>query len=107
MAARITGDVLDSYVLCKYKGYLKLLGQLGAKSDYETLLAAIRSEVRLNAIDKLRIQNQGSRVVSDVLLTTSALERGAPFLLDATMEDDLLSFSFEGLKKVPGASKLG
>ncbi len=54
MATRITTDALDSYVLCKYKGYLKLTGQQGTTSEYETLLTAIRSEVKRTVASELR-----------------------------------------------------
>jgi hypothetical protein len=73
MEARITRDVLESYVFCKYKGYLKLVGQQGNKSDYENLLTAIRSAVRLDAIDKIRVRNEKYQVESNIVLTTSAL----------------------------------
>jgi predicted RecB family nuclease len=35
------------------------------------------------------------------------LKQGASFLLDATLDDDLVSMTFDGLKKVDGPSKLG
>jgi hypothetical protein len=35
MATKITRDVLESYLNCKYKGHLKLVGQVGTKTDYE------------------------------------------------------------------------
>jgi predicted RecB family nuclease len=107
MAARITRNVLDCYVCCRYKGYLKLIGQQGTTSDYETLLTTIRDEVRLRAIDKIHAQTREDHVISNIVLTTSALERGAPFVLDAIIEDDLISLPVDGLKKVPGVSKLG
>jgi hypothetical protein len=46
MEAKITRDVLESYLNCKYKGHLKLTGQRGVKCDYETLLMERRAEVR-------------------------------------------------------------
>lgn len=107
MEARITKDVLESYLFCKYKSYLKLMGQHGNKSDYETLLTEIRSEVRLNAIDKIRFQNQENQVVSNITLSTSALEQEPAFILEAVLEDDHISLSIDGVKKVSGASKLG
>jgi predicted RecB family nuclease len=107
MEARITRDVLESFVFCKSKGYLKLTGQQGGKSDYEGLLAAIRSEVRLNAVDKIRDQNHENQLVSNIALTTSALAQGPLFVLDAIVEDDLVSLALDGLKRVPGVSKLG
>jgi hypothetical protein len=33
MATKITGDILESYLNCKYKAHLKLSDQQGIKSD--------------------------------------------------------------------------
>lgn len=107
MAAKITRDILESYLPCKYKSYLKLTGQQGTKSDYETLLTEMRAEVRLAAIDKILARHPGEEIPRNIPLTTSALKKGASFILDATLEDDLVSLHFDGLKKVDGPSKLG
>lgn len=106
MSARITRDVLESYVLCKYKSHLKLTEQQGTKSDYESLYKVMSGKIRLKAIDKILAQHQ-ENVVSSILLTTSALKRGSLFILDATIEDDLICLCFDGLKKVSGPSELG
>src|SRR6266498_6052434 len=107
MAAKITRDVLESYAYCKYKSYLKLTGQHGAKLDYETLRTVFRSEVRLRVIKKIVGQHQEHQVVRDSPLTTAVLKRRPLFVLETTVEDDLLSLSFDGLKRVPGPSNLG
>src|SRR3989442_10607664 len=107
MVAKITRDGLESYVFCQYKSYLKLTGQHGAKSDYETLFTAFRSEVRLKAINRIIDQHQEHQVVRNPPLTTAVLKRGPLFVLEPTLEDDLISLSFDGLKRVPGPSKLG
>ena len=107
MAAKITRDILESYLHCKLKGYLKLTGQQGTKSDYETLLTEMRAGVRLAAIDKILTLHPGEVITRNIPLTTSALKQGGSYLLDATLEDDLVSLAFAGLKKVDGPSKLG
>lgn len=107
MAAKITRDILESYLHCKYKGHLKLTGQQGTKCDYETLLTETRVEVRLAAIDKILARHPGEEILRNVPLTTSALKQGASFILDATLGDALFSLDFDGLKKVDGPSKLG
>src|SRR5262245_12263097 len=56
MISRITRDVLESYLFCRYKGYLKWIGHQGIKSDYEILLANARDEVRLTVIEKTLTQ---------------------------------------------------
>jgi hypothetical protein len=58
MISRITRDVLESYLLCRYKGYLKWNGHQGIKSDYEVLLAGARDEVRLKVIDQILTQHR-------------------------------------------------
>src|SRR5271168_2175231 len=100
MTIKITRDVLESYLNCKYKSHLKLTGEQGTKGDYETLLAETKAEVRLAAVDKLLASRPGEVIPRNLPLTTSALKQGSPFLLDATLEDDHVSLAFDGLKKV-------
>jgi predicted RecB family nuclease len=107
MTTKITRDVLESYLNCQYKGHLKLTGQQGTTSDYETMLHEMRAEVRLAAIDKIHACHSGEEIPRNIPLTLSALKQGASFLLDTTLEDDHVSLHFDGLKKVDGASALG
>jgi predicted RecB family nuclease len=107
MTAKITRDVLESYLNCKTKAHLKLAGQQGSVSDYEALLDASRQKVWRTAIGKILSKHPGGEVARDISLTAAALRAGPSFVLDATLEDDLLSLRFDGLKKVDGPSKLG
>src|SRR5216684_2374574 len=107
MTTKITRDILESYLNCKYKGHLKLTGQQGTKSDYETLLTEMRAEVRLAAIDKILASRPEEAIPRNIPLTTAALKQGPSFILDPTLEDDFFSLAFDGLKKVDGPSKLG
>src|SRR3954452_23445752 len=107
MAARITRDIIESYLNCKYKGHLKLAGQQGARADYETLLSEARSEVRLATIDSILARHAENQVERNVPLSPAALKRGALFVLDATLENEELSLCFDGLKRTDGPSKLG
>jgi predicted RecB family nuclease len=107
MGSKITREVLESYLHCKTKAHLKLAGQQGIVSDYEALLLARRQEVRQQAIAKILAKHPEAEVARGIPLTVPALQSGPPFVLDATLEDDLLSLGFDGLKRVDGASKLG
>src|ERR1051325_6053709 len=107
MAAKITRDILESYLHCKFKGHLKITGQQGTKCDYENLLVEQRAEVRLASIDKILACQDSDEISRNSPFTCAALQLGASFLLDATLEDDLFSLAFDGLKKVEGPSKLG
>jgi predicted RecB family nuclease len=107
MTAKITKDVVESYLHCKYKGHLKLTGQQGTKCDYETLLTEMRAEVRLATLDKILARHPGEGILRNVPLTTPVLRQGVSFILDTILEDDVVSLHFDGLKKVDGPSKLG
>lgn len=109
MEISITSDVLESYVFCKYKSYLKLINQQGDKSDYEKILMSLRNDIKRNAIEKIYDQNQENQVVRNVVITTYLLETGRLFLLDGLVEDkgNYISISFDGLKKISGISNLG
>ncbi|MGE5296271.1 MAG: TM0106 family RecB-like putative nuclease [Solirubrobacterales bacterium] len=107
MAAKVTRDVLESYLDCKTKAHLRLAGQQGSVSDYENLLVVKRQEVRQTAIDKILAKQHEGEVVRDISLTADALRAGPSIVLDTNLEDGLLSVRFDGLKRVDGPSKLG
>jgi predicted RecB family nuclease len=107
MATKITREIVESYLHCKYKGHLKLAGQQDTRPDYELLLAESRNELRCRAIDKIFARHQGEEVARDVVLTASVLKQGAVFILNGTLEDDQVTLAFDGLQRMPGPSKLG
>jgi len=107
MATKITRDMIESFLRCKYKGHLKLAGQQGTRSDYELLQAELRDAVRQQATNKILARHPPQEAEQNLALTPAALKRGAAFLLNATLEDELVSLAFDGLQRVSGPSKLG
>jgi predicted RecB family nuclease len=107
MATKITSDVLESYLHCRFKGHLKLARQQGTKCDFEAMLTELRAEVRLKAIDAIVTRHPGDQVARNVPITIAALKRGSQYILDGTLGDDTLALHLDGLKRVEGASKLG
>jgi predicted RecB family nuclease len=107
MATKITTDCVESYLKCKTKAHLKALGEQGVHSEYELLLAEMKSETRRTMIDWVSSRHAGGAVLQDVSINTTELSRGAAFIFGATIEDDTFCLAFDGLKKAPGESKLG
>ena len=107
MATKITCDVLESYLCCKFEGYLKLAGQQGTKRDFAVMLEESRAEVRLKAIDTIVGRHPEDQVARNIPLTAAGLKRGLRYILDGTWEGDALALRFDGVKRVEGKSKLG
>jgi hypothetical protein len=100
MAKQITREVMESALRCKTKAPLKLADQQGVKSEYEGLLAGYREEVRRKALGKIQAGHRGTEVARNIALTAAALEQSPSFVLDATLEEDSLALTFDGLRKV-------
>src|SRR5208337_3142403 len=98
VATKITREVLEAYLYCKTKAHLKLAGQQGNVSDYQALLVANRQEVSQQAIAKILAAHPEGEVARDIILTAATLRERPSFVLNATLEDDLLSLSFDGLR---------
>jgi predicted RecB family nuclease len=92
---RITRDVIESYLDCHYKAYLKLTGHEQSARDHPRLF--------LDG-DSLHIKDQAAKPVE---LTPSFLSKGASHILDAVFETGLISLHIEGLQRVAGSSAIG
>jgi hypothetical protein len=107
MAEKITRDVLESHLACSYKCHLKLAGQQGSKSNYESWLTDLRVREKAGSIADL-IAHHGERgIIREIPLVVSTLKTGPAVILDGTFENERFSLRFDGLIKVQGPSDLG
>ena len=107
MTERITMAIIESYLNCKLKAYLKLAGQNGIIADYETLLAEASELVKFNASKQMTAKVPENEIERNVSVSRNTLKRGARFIFDGTLNNDQVSATFRGLKRVNGSSKLG
>jgi predicted RecB family nuclease len=107
VGSRITTDVVESYLNCKLKAYLKLNSHQGVRSDFEEFLLQNRREVRKQAISKLVAKASADEIITDVALTAKNLRDGPTLVLDSILDDQPWHIRFDGLKRVDGTSNLG
>jgi predicted RecB family nuclease len=107
VGARIARDIIESYLHCRLKAHLKLAGNQGIRSDYEGFLLQTGRDVRQQVISKIFSKTSRDDVASNIPLTVTSLRAGSSYVLGTILEDDLLSLSFDGLKRVDGHSGLG
>jgi predicted RecB family nuclease len=104
---KITTEVLEGHLNCKFKGHLKLAGEVGTRSDYEAMTTAARAESRTQALAKLVARSGEGAAHKGTTVTVATLRSGPPLLVDAELEDESLSLRFDALKRAPGPSRLG
>src|SRR5579862_3643090 len=107
MATKITRDIIESFLNCKFKGHLKLAGESGTRSDYEAMTATARQASREQALAELVARFGEGDACRGIAVSAATLKRGAPLLADASIEDEDLSLCFDGLKRADGPSRVG
>ncbi len=107
MPTKITRDIIESYLNCKYKGHLKLTGASGTPSDYEAMTTTASASSREQAVARLVARFGDGDGCRGVAVTSAILKQSAPLLADAQLEDDGLSLRLDALMRADGASKLG
>jgi hypothetical protein len=91
---KITTEVLEGHLNCKFKGHLKLAGEVGTRSDYEAMTTAARAESRTQALAKLVARSGEGAAHKGTTVTVATLRSGPPLLVDAELEDESLSLRF-------------
>ncbi len=76
MSGKITSDLLESYLKCRYKGHLKTMGEKGLSHDYEILMKETQARIRQTATARLLARHDGDEVPIRLFLTADLLKRG-------------------------------
>ncbi|MGA2259518.1 MAG: TM0106 family RecB-like putative nuclease, partial [Thermoguttaceae bacterium] len=103
----LTRESLEASLHCSYKAYLRTKGEEGTKTEYEIVLAELRETLARKATERIRAACKPDEVPSGMRVAASVLKQGKPFIFDATVAADLGDLRLDGLKRVPGFSKLG
>jgi hypothetical protein len=107
MVAKISRDLIESHLNCRYKASLKRRGHSGTKVDFETLMSEIQDEVRQAFVAKTILDRPDDFIPNGVEVSVPTLMRGSSYLFNAMLIDDHAELLFDGLQKKAGASKLG
>src|SRR5437588_7333924 len=102
MAARISSQVIECFLKCRYKAALNLIGEVGQESAFERF----ERECQTRALDRAR-QTLATGSVQDVSLSASVLVQGAEVILGAHLDNSEVSIHFDALQRVDGSSQVG
>jgi hypothetical protein len=104
---KISSTVLESFLHCPLKGFLKLNTNVGTLSDFEQMGIDRRANIRRQVFDSLLAKEPAETVNPDRPLTADLLRRGRYLILDVILVDEKFSLNVDGLNRVKGSSALG
>jgi len=107
MSGKLTNEIAESFLDCKYKGYLKFIGMRGEISEFERIRIEDRNFVHNSAIQKFTVRCKDKNILSNFKIAPRALREGPHYFFNAITENDQLLIYFDILEKVPVESKLG
>src|SRR5882724_11788797 len=107
MPTQITRNLIESWLLCKYKAHLKASGYVGTASDYEKLLIERRLLATAVAISRMTALHNSEQIVRGVQLTPEVLKQGRMYFVQTTLDHEDLCLQYDGLMRLKGVSDLG
>jgi predicted RecB family nuclease len=107
MSRKITRDALEGHLRCDLKGHLRYRGEHGVVSEYGQFLEETRNGLRQAARRMVLARFPEAVDAQGAVVDRTQLARGPALILDAVVEDDLLSLRVDALRRMPGPSGLG
>ncbi|QDV42209.1 hypothetical protein Enr13x_20540 [Stieleria neptunia] len=104
---KINNRIIQDNLACKYKSFLKIIGEVGLPHEFELLEVERSRQYRLQATERLlqRLKLESAPAITSA--TTDDLNKGFALIRDCTIDTDQLVFFFDALRRVDGKSRLG
>ena len=96
---KITDEIFEDYLYCKYKSYLRLHNHIGDKTEFEIFQKNMDNIFCSNAMNKLRKGFMESDLLSIPILKKSDLKKNKALILETWIELDEIKSSFHGLRR--------
>jgi hypothetical protein len=84
----ISLQTFESYIRCKYKGYLKLNGQIGIKSDFEIFDEERVAQQKNRYYQKIDSANNSKVQLERKIITKEILSSGFDYLFNGSAISD-------------------
>ena len=105
--ALLTDSVISAFLLCRYKGHLKINGTIGMASDFDRHVAHRDAIYRRRVYSDLLARMPETNVLKSPSINFRTLRQGKLLILDARMTVSDLAASIDAVRRVDGPSLLG
>ena len=100
---KITGDLFNAYISCRYKAHLLPRGEAGTLSDYKVFKLEFQDKLKISAEAALVDRFGPSSTSRKNYLKFADLKDGCPLFLATVVQDEQYAFSYYGLRLTIGA----
>ena len=99
MGTKITTDIIESYLHCRYKGYLKKNGIEGEKTEYEIFQNELKEQHVSSYRKKL---NETANTCYDLakILTPKDFCKGYDYIFNVTIKSNNILLKIDALEKI-------
>lgn len=104
---KITNQLVIAYLNCKYKAHLLTTDIASEPSNYEAFLQSQAEDYTGRAISTLVASENSCPVARSKPILVEELREGAAIVLDVNIENELLAFNIDCIKRAHGESSLG
>jgi hypothetical protein len=94
---KISREVLESYLRCRTKGFLTLIGEPGAETEYETWSHAVATQQKINATANFIAHYREATVREDIAFGTLDATDAPDALLNVRLDTETVSLSVDAL----------
>ena len=98
MTIRINNSMFIDYLKCKYKAYLKIIGETGEKTDYEILQNRLFNEYRESAANLIKSKWMSEKILKDSSLI-QFIENNKKLGINIREVSDEYDVIFDGIMK--------
>ncbi len=95
---QLNNEVIDSFIFCKYKAYLKLNENHGNKSDYELIEKELYKKQRENYLEGIKLSYHSRQIIYGALLIDIKVMRCPMILIDPEVKGDDFLISFDAIE---------
>jgi predicted RecB family nuclease len=104
---KITNEIFESFLNCKYKAHLKATAKIGTLTNFENFSKRLLAENMDVYYKKLSSKYSTKRFWGLSVLSLDTLGVGYDYLFNIIIETDILVTKITALEKIPQASSLG
>ncbi|MBM4146967.1 MAG: TM0106 family RecB-like putative nuclease [Nitrospira sp.] len=100
----LNNEIIDDFLFCKYRAYLKLIGQRGVRSDYELVEEELYVQYKKQFLEDIESYYKSEQIINPVSSLDKRSRLSPSLLINPHVKGDNFLISFDALRIVSHAN---